>query len=97
MAINKILPVKCRHLLPILSQLMLRKMQEYALAIFMKSKKLEQLAAGDIYMRTRLYMALLLLGFLLLTACGGDGGNANEAGTTSCTLGSSALDSCTLN
>ena len=47
-------------------------------------------------MRTRLYKALLLLGFILLTACDG-GGSANESGTTSCTLGASAVDSCTLN
>lgn len=51
-------------------------------------------------MRTRLYIALLLLGFFLLTACGGDGGSvgsADKTGTTNCTLNTSALDSCTLN
>jgi hypothetical protein len=63
----------------------------------MKSKILEQLAAGDLCMRTRLYMALLLLGLLLLTACGGSGTSAVERETTNCTLGTSALDTCTLN
>ena len=48
-------------------------------------------------MRTRLNKALLLLGFLLLTACGDSGNTANEVGTTNCTLGTSALDSCALN
>jgi len=46
-------------------------------------------------MRTRLYIALLLIGYLLLTACSG-GDSAGETGTTNCTLGTSALDSCTL-
>ena len=48
-------------------------------------------------MRTRLYMALLLLGFSLLTACGDGGGSADVTSTTNCTLDTSALDSCTLN
>lgn len=52
-------------------------------------------------MRTRPYMALLLIGFLLLTACGGGGSSdeigASETSTTNCTLDTSALDSCTLN
>lgn len=47
-------------------------------------------------MRTRLYLALLLLAFLFLTACGGSGDSAVETGTTACTLGTSVLDSCTL-
>ena len=48
-------------------------------------------------MKARLYLALLLLGFLFLTACGGDSGSADEIDTRNCTLGISALDSCTLN
>jgi hypothetical protein len=63
----------------------------------MKSKTVEQLAAGDLYMRTRLPMAVLLLGCLLLTACGSGGGSTGETGATNCTLDTSTLDSCTLN
>jgi len=48
-------------------------------------------------MRTRVYMVLLLLGFLLLTACGSDDGGATKTSTTNCTLDTSVLDSCTLN
>ena len=64
--------------------------------IFIKSKSLEQLAAGGFYVSARLTMAFLLLGFLLLTACGGGGGSADVTGTKNCTLGASAVDSCTL-
>lgn len=53
-------------------------------------------------MRTRLHLALLMFGFLLLTACGGEGGSAietstGEIDTSNCTLGTSTLGSCTLN
>jgi len=51
-------------------------------------------------MRTRPYMALMLLGFFLLTACdGGDSGigSIEKTAATNCTLGISTLDSCTLN
>jgi hypothetical protein len=62
----------------------------------MKSKTLTPLATGKFYMKTRLTMALLLFGFLLLSACDGSG-STNKTGTSNCTLDSSALDSCTLN
>lgn len=54
---------------------------------------------GGFYVSTHLAMAFLLLGILLLTACGGGGGGGDSAdvsGTKNCTLGASALDSCTL-
>ncbi|MBL1277850.1 MAG: hypothetical protein COB30_017355 [Ectothiorhodospiraceae bacterium] len=46
-------------------------------------------------MKAHLYTALLLLGFLLLAACGG-GGSPGDTSAANCTLGVSALDSCTL-
>jgi len=81
----------------IFSLFLLSRLLKYAFTIFMNAKNLERLAAGGFYMRTRLYMALLLLGFLLLTACSDGGGSTEEASATACTLGISALDSCTLN
>jgi hypothetical protein len=79
--------------------LMLRKRQDYASTKIYKIKILEHFTTGGFCVSTHLTMAFLLLGFLLLTACdggGGGGGSADVTGAKNCTLGASALDSCTL-
>lgn len=69
------LPVTCRYLFPKFFLLMLRKRFAHRIRIhaILKIKNNNVVLYRGFQMKIRLYAALMLLGFLLLTACGGGG------------------------